>query len=74
MLSFPISDLTGISLSPEDGNSLVLIHLHHANDLVLSLHSRNNEDYTGELVGVMADHFRKKLNRSLNVQVSLNSE
>ena len=70
MLVIPMSDVTGISLSPDDGNQLILVHLKSSNDLVLSLTSKKNEDLTGEAVGVLCAHFSKMMNRPLPVSVS----
>lgn len=70
MQTFQFSDIISISLSPDQGNELILIHLKSSNDLVLSLQSKRGEDLTGELVGVLADHYLKMLGRPLNVRVS----
>eukprot|EP00095_Tigriopus_kingsejongensis_P004033 maker-scaffold5_size1054832-snap-gene-3.11 protein:Tk04033 transcript:maker-scaffold5_size1054832-snap-gene-3.11-mRNA-1 annotation:"hypothetical protein CAPTEDRAFT_167519" len=70
MQTFQFSDITGLSLSPDEGNGLVLIHLKSSNDLVLSLQSKKGEDLTGELVGILADHYLKMLGRPLTVKVS----
>ena len=70
MLVIPMSDVTGLSLSPDDGNQLILVHLKSSNDLVLSLTSKKNEDLTGEAVGVLCAHFSKMMNRPLPVSVS----
>ena len=70
MLTLNLADVTGVSLSPDDGNQLVVVHIKNNSDLVLSLKSRKNEDLTGELIGVLTAHFDKAFGRSLSVRVS----
>ena len=48
MMTLNLSDISSISLSPDDGNQLVLVHLQGSNDMVLAMKSKKNEDLTGE--------------------------
>ena len=48
MLTYDMNDVSGVSLSPDDGNQLVVVHVKNQSDLVLALKSRRNEDLTGE--------------------------
>ena len=70
IITLNLADVTGVSLSPDDGNQLVVVHIKNNSDLVLSLKSRKNEDLTGELIGVLTAHFDKAFGRSLSVRVS----
>ena len=65
-----IAEISQLSLSPDTGNQLVILHFGDSNthnDLVLTLISKKNEDLVGELVGVLGSAFAKKLGRPLNV-------
>jgi hypothetical protein len=70
MLTSSLTDVTRLSMSPDDGNQLVVVHLHGTSDLLLTLKSARNEDLTGELVGVLTAQFKKMLNKQLDVTVS----
>ncbi len=70
MQTFQLSDVTGLGLSPDDGNRLVVLRLRTSSDLVLSLKSASGADLTGELVGVLASHFAKMMGRDLDIRVS----
>ena len=43
-----------------------------SNDLILSLTNKRSEDLIGEVVGLLSNHFRKKMGRELTVNVSNN--
>jgi len=67
MESVSLSEVESVSLSPDDGNQLVVIHLREHNDLILSLVSSKNEDLVGELVAVLATHYARLTSRELPV-------
>ena len=70
-LQIPLVDVTSISLSPDTGNQLIIIHLRgQNNDLVMSLNSAKAEDLSGEVVGILASNYTKKIGRNLEVVAS----
>lgn len=50
----PISEITGLSVSPGK-DQLITIHSNHGNDLIVSLLSK--EDRIGELVGILCNAY-----------------
>jgi hypothetical protein len=69
-LTLPLADVTQVSLSPDAGNQLVVIHLRGSNDLVMSMNSGKSEDLSGELVGVLAASYEKRMGRNLEIVTS----
>ena len=70
-LNVPLSDVSRVSISPDVGNQVLIIHLNknNSNDLILSLNCPN-EDLSGEVLGVLASQLAKKFNKKLDVFVS----
>jgi len=70
-LNIPLSDVSRVSISPDVGNQVLIIHLNknNSNDLILSLNCPN-EDLSGEVLGVLASQLAKKFNKKLDVFVS----
>jgi len=69
-----LSDILSVSISPDAGNQLLIIHLKQTgpnNDLILKLNCKN-EDVIGEVLGVLASQYLKKLGRNLEVKSSNN--
>jgi len=67
-----LSDILSVSISPDAGNQLLIIHLKQTgpnNDLILKLNCKN-EDVIGEVLGVLASQYLKKLGRNLEVKSS----
>jgi myosin-1 len=65
---FPISDLTGVSVSPGP-DQLAIVHLQGGNDLVVCLTNKKHEERVGELVGTLAKIWEKANKRDLRVVV-----
>lgn len=71
MLNVKMGDVTQISLSPDTGNQLVVLHMRSpSNDLVLSLNSYRGEDLIGELVGVFGTKYLRMMGRNLDIQAN----
>jgi len=71
-IDVPLSDILSVSISPDAGNQLLIIHLKQTgpnNDLILKLNCKN-EDVIGEVLGVLASQYLKKLGRNLEVKSS----
>ncbi|XP_022246802.1 unconventional myosin-Id-like [Limulus polyphemus] len=64
----PITDLTGVSVGPGP-DQLVILHLRGGNDFVIALTSHNEDNRVGELVGVVAHHWKLAQKRDLKVLV-----
>ena len=70
MLSVTLSDVTSVTISPDGGNQLVVMHLRPpSNDLVVSMTSSKGDDVIGELVGIFGSKYQKMMGRNLDVQV-----
>lgn len=54
----PLTDLTGISVSPGQ-DQLVVFHTPYGNDLVVSLHNTKQEDRVGEVVGLVCNRYER---------------
>ncbi|XP_046369671.2 unconventional myosin-Id-like [Haliotis rufescens] len=67
----PISDVTGLAVSPER-DQLIVVHLNSGNDLVLCLQSKVNEERVGEMVGALASFWRRTYKKELKVTVAKN--
>ena len=73
MMSASLKDVTQISLSPDTGNQLVVIHMKPpSNDLILSLQSPDEDDLVGELVGCTISRYNRLAagNQTINVTSS----
>ena len=71
MMSVNLADVESVSLSPDEGNQLVVVHLRQpANDLIMSLTSLKQEDLVGELVGVLASRYARLTAKQLPVTAS----
>uniref|UniRef100_A0A4W3HUU0 Unconventional myosin-Id n=1 Tax=Callorhinchus milii TaxID=7868 RepID=A0A4W3HUU0_CALMI len=70
MRTIALYNVTGVSVSP-GSDQLVVFHTNDNKDLVVCLHKMQpvNENRIGELVGVVANHFRSE-NRQLHVKAS----
>ncbi|XP_041366127.1 unconventional myosin-Id-like [Gigantopelta aegis] len=65
----PIGDITGLSVSP-DKDQLIVVHLIGGNDLVLYLQNPRGEERVGELVGVLCSFWMSHYQKDLKVTVN----